>query len=123
MNKFFFNTYAIIEIISGNEKYKKYLDSEMMTTKLNLMELYYQFIKENEPKRAEYYYQKYLPNCIEISDNIIKTSMKLRYKMKKEKKNISYVDVIGYTISINEKIKFLTGDNAFKDALNVEYVK
>ena len=75
MNKFFFDTYAIIEIISGNEKYKKYLGSEMITTKLNLMELYYQFIKENEPKRAEYYYRKYLQNCIEISDKIIKTSM------------------------------------------------
>ena len=123
MTKFFFDTYAIMEIISGNENYKKYMESDFITTKLNLMELYYQFIRENEIKRAEYYYQKYLPNCIEISDKIIKEAMKFKYRMNKEKKNISYVDAIGYTISENEKIKFLTGDIAFKDVQNVEYVK
>ena len=86
MTKFFFDTYAIMEIISGNENYKKYMESDFITTKLNLMELYYQFIRENEIKRAEYYYQKYLPNCIEISDKIIKEAMKFNFKINKKKK-------------------------------------
>jgi predicted nucleic acid-binding protein len=43
--------------------------------------------------------------------------------MKKEKKNLSYVDALGYIIAGKLGIKFLTGDNAFGGMENVEYVK
>jgi len=39
------------------------------------------------------------------------------------KLNINYVDAIGYSISFDSGIKFLTGDNEFKNLPNVEFVK
>jgi hypothetical protein len=35
MNEYFFDTYALLEIFYGNERYRKYLDVEVITTKLN----------------------------------------------------------------------------------------
>jgi hypothetical protein len=49
--------------------------------------------------------------------------MKFRLKMKKKKKALSYVDALGYTIANRMKIRFLTGDIAFEDVPNVEYVR
>jgi hypothetical protein len=37
---YFFDTYALFEIFFGNENYLKCLDSEVVTTRLNLMEMY-----------------------------------------------------------------------------------
>lgn len=33
--KFFLDTYALIEIAEGNKNYEKYLDSEIITFKIN----------------------------------------------------------------------------------------
>jgi len=43
--------------------------------------------------------------------------------LKNMKLNINYVDAIGYSISFDSGIKFLTGDNEFKNLPNVEFVK
>jgi predicted nucleic acid-binding protein len=49
--------------------------------------------------------------------------MRFRLKMKRGKKNLSYVDALGYIIAEKLGVKFLTGDNAFDGMDNVEYVK
>jgi len=118
---FFFDSFALIEIIKGNKNYKKYLNEIPITTKLNLMELYYYLLKETNEEKANFYYNFYLPFCISISDNVIKNSMK--FKLKFKNKNLSYVDCIGYILSLELGIKFLTGDKEFKGLKNVEYVK
>ena len=38
-------------------------------------------------------------------------------------RNVSLVDTLGYVIANKLGIPFLTGDSAFKDLNNVEYVK
>ena len=39
---YFFDTYAFFEIITGNKSYMKFINGiNFVTTKLNLMELYY----------------------------------------------------------------------------------
>jgi len=118
---FFLDSYALIEIIKGNSKYKKYLKETTITTRLNLMELYYYLLRKKGERRAEYYYDYYLPTCITIPDNVIKDAMK--FKLKYKNKKLSYVDCIGYILSLQLGIKFLTGDKEFKDFKNVEFVK
>jgi len=118
---FFFDSFAIIEIIKGNEKYKEYLNKTPITTKFNLMEVYYYLLREVNEDKAEFYYNFYLPSCISISDDIIKEAMK--FKLKFKNKNLSYIDCIGYVLSLEFGIKFLTGDIEFRDLRNVEYVK
>ena len=121
--KYFFDTYALFEIFFGNQNYLKYLDSEVVTTRLNLMEIYFHLLRDYGEATAEKYYDETIGYSIEFTDKDIKEAMKFRLKMKKKKKALSYVDALGYTIANRMKIGFLTGDNAFEDVPNVEYVK
>jgi len=42
---YFFDTYAILEVISGNKSYDKYIDEPVVLTKLNIFELFPQRLK------------------------------------------------------------------------------
>jgi len=121
IKKYFFDSYAFFEIIKGNKNYSDYLNVSIVTTKLNLMELYYWLLRRNGKQIAEKYYQKFLPFCCEITDDIIKSACEFRLIHKG--KELSYVDCIGYIIAKKMLIKFLTGDNSFENINNVEFVK
>ena len=121
--KFFFDTYALLEIFYGNEVYRKYLDAEVVTTKLNLMEIYDHLSREQGGDIADQYYGETVGYAVDFDDRDIKEGMKFRLKMKKEGENLSYVDALGYVISERFRIKFLTGDNVFEGIDNVEYVR
>jgi len=119
---FFFDTYAFFEIIKGNSNYRNFVKGiSIVTTRLNLMELYYWLLIKKGKKEADRYYDFFLKFAIDVDDETIKEAMQFRVSNKN--KNLSYVDCIGYTISIRNKIGFLTGDIQFKDLPNVEFVR
>ena len=118
---YFFDTYALIEIIKGSNQYQKYSEEKPLTTKLNLMELYYYLLRVSGEEKAEFYYNFYLPACISVSDEVTKKAMKLRLGLKN--RDLSYVDCIGYVLSLEFNIRFLTGDKQFENMENVEYIK
>ncbi len=122
IESFFLDTYALYEIITGNKAYKKYTSGVVLiTTKLNLMELYYGLLVNYDRRIAEKNYQAFREYTIEIDDETIKKAME--FKLANKEKNLSYVDCIGYTIARQRNINFLTGDKEFKDVEGVEYVK
>ena len=47
----------------------------------------------------------------------------LRIELKKQDKNLSLIDALGYTLAKRLKTSFLTGDRELKELDNVEYVK
>jgi uncharacterized protein len=119
---FFADTYALVEYFHGNKNYKKYFTkNSIVTTKLNIMELYYSALLESGQELANKLFSVLIDKCVEIDDFTIKKAMLFRFKNKKQK--LSYVDAIGYQISLDLKIKFLTGDKEFKNKNNVEFVK
>lgn len=119
---FFADSYAIIDYFKGNQKFKKYFEeNETITTKLNLMEVYYSALLESTEEKAGEYYDFFLDKCIDFDDDTIKKAMKLRFKEKSKK--LSYVDALGYQISLEKNVKFLTGDKQFKELKNVEFIK
>ena len=120
-NTFFCDTYALIEIIGGNKTYNKYEDAILVTSELNLIELYYHFLKNYGKNSAEYYFNHWLELCIKIPHSIIKVGMEIKLENKKEK--LSYIDCIGYSFSLQNNILFLTGDSKFKNKPGVEFVK
>ena len=122
MIKYFYDTYAIIEYLKGNTKYQKYFTEPLgVTTKLNLMELYYGLLDDID--YADDVYDTFSSVVIDISDEQMKNAMKVRKELKQERLNISYVYAIGYSVSIEMGIKFLTGDREFKNLPSVEFVK
>jgi len=93
----------------------------LITTKFNLVELYYHFLHDYNKDVADKYFEVYSKILVPITNSCIKTAMEFKLKYKKEK--VSYVDCIGHALAKELGIKFLTGDQKFKDKENVEFVK
>jgi predicted nucleic acid-binding protein len=122
MKLFFVDSYAIIDYLKGNKNFEKYFEeNEAITTRLNLMEVYYSALRDATEELAEEYFNSFLGKCTALEDETIKNAMK--FKLKEKAKKISYVDAIGYQIALEKNIKFLTGDKQFKEMKNVEFVK
>ena len=119
---YFLDTYAMHEIIAGNPSYEKYATGiSVITTRLNLMELYYTLLARYGEKEADENYSLFLPYSVEVGDDVIKAAM--HYKLEHKERKLSYVDCIGYSLAKQRNARFLTGDREFKDVLGVEYVK
>ncbi len=117
--KFFLDTFAIMEIIKGNAKYEKYLDSELFTSLLNLYEMYYNLLKVADEKAKDKFFQ-FKQFLVPMKDEHIFLASKFR--IGNIRLNLSYVDALGYTIAKEDGMKFLTGDKAFRKIDNVEFV-
>ncbi len=118
---YFFDTYAFIEIFRGNINYSNFQNTDMVTTKLNLMEVYYWLLNKFGQEVADNFYDKTLEYTTEITDEIIKKAM--QFRLEKKKQNLSYTDCIGYVVAKVNNLRFLTGDMQFKELDNVEFVK
>jgi len=118
---FFCDTYALIEIIGGNSKYKKFLKQILITSTHNLMELYYAFLRDYNEEIADKYFDIWSSFSIRIPNGTIKNAMK--FKLIHRKDNLSYTDCIEYIYSIENGVTFLTGDIKFKNLDHVEFVQ
>lgn len=118
---FFFDTYALIELVKGNPDYVKFKNSGKMTSMMNLLELYYSFLLDFDEKTAEFYFNIFLNFLVPYNENTIKNAAKFRFRNRKS--GLSYVDCLGYIIAFENSVKFLTGDKGFKDLENVEFVR
>ncbi len=116
---YFFDTYALIEILEGNSKYEKYFDCGIITTIFNLAELNYNLKKQMTKEKADLYTEDYKDFIIEVEFTDIIKAMDLKMKYK----NLSIPDAIGYIIAKKNNVKFLTGDEDFQDFDNVEFIK
>jgi len=119
--RYFFDTYAIVEILDGNINYEPYKNFETTISFINLAEIYYHSLLEYTPEKAEEIYDTYKKAVVEIDDKTLKEAMKFRKLNKKIK--LSYADCIGYIYAKRHKMVFLTGDKEFAQMDNVEFVK
>ncbi len=118
---FFFDTYAFFEILEGNANYQKYSSVNFFTSRLNLMEFHYGLVLSVGEQKARKYYEENLINVIDFTDeDIIKATI---FKANHKSQKLSYVDCVGYILSLRLGIKFLTGDKEFEQMENVEFVK
>lgn len=116
---YFFDSYAIIEIIKGNENYKEYTDSVILTTKLNLFEVFYSLLRDLNEKECSTFLERYIKFTIDFDKEIIKEAA----KFKLQNKNLSMTDCIGYCLANKWGVKFLTGNREFGNLSNVEFIK
>lgn len=122
MKAFLFDTYALHEVVVGNPAYLACVQgARIVTTRLNLMELHYIILAKHGKDAASTAYDLFLPAIIELEHTLVKEANALRFDLKR--RNVSYVDCIGYTLAQQLGIPFLTGDKEFKDLPNVKFVK
>ncbi|MBI2557746.1 PIN domain-containing protein [Candidatus Woesearchaeota archaeon] len=118
----YFDTYALVEIAQSKQSYDKYRRGVLIiTNKLNIMELAYFLLRIGKEDKVAMIFSDYLRYNVEPSTNALIEAVKLKFMHKKKK--LSYIDCIGYAIAKENKVKFLTGDEKFRDMGNVEFVK
>jgi len=118
---YFFDTYAIIEIMKGNPAYARFRHAKIIITLFNLVELHYKLIRDFNGKLAEEILHEYSDYVIDTDVEIIKEANE--FKLLHRKKRLSAPDAIGYVTAQKYGIKFLTGDRQFKGVRGVEFVK
>src|SRR3989337_2534320 len=119
-SKYLFDTYALMEIIDGNDNYLEYLDSDMVINNFIFAELCYNLFKDND-KNAKKHLSKYAEHISSVRPEWIEEAMLFRLKWKD--RGVSMTDCIGYVMASKLGIKFLTGDKEFEEMDNVEFVK
>lgn len=121
MNNYFFDSYAILEIVKGNLNYDRFKEFTFITTLLNLSEVYYSLLKEMNEVNAKNTINALNMEFIELNLDIVLEASSFRYKHIGNK--FSFIDCIGYVSALKNNLKFLTGDNGFEKVSNVEFVK
>ena len=119
--RYFLDTYALIEIAEGSNEYQKYLDSDAVTLKDNLAELYYFLLKKYDEKTADFFLGKFSKIAMELPIAIIAKAM--TFKHEHTKTRFSYIDCLGYVYALENKRFFLTGDSGFEGMEYVELVR
>ena len=120
MVNYFFDTYALVEMIQKNPNYDGFNDFPLVTTVLNKIELYWWALTRYGQELAEILLESLTPTQ-EINDDLIREAMLFRRKY--NKRDFSYADSLGYAFARKHDLLFLTGDNMFKDLPGVEFVK
>ncbi|HIH42679.1 TPA: type II toxin-antitoxin system VapC family toxin [Candidatus Woesearchaeota archaeon] len=119
--RYFFDSYAIIEILKRNQSYGRFSDAEIVTSDLNIGEVYYYLLKTAGKENADLWYGKMNARLIPIDTNTVVNAMYFRFKNKRN--DLSLIDCIGYLLALSNSMKFLTGDKEFEHRENVEFVK
>ena len=118
---YFFDTYAIIELMKNNPNYEKFKEFEIITGIMNIGELYNIILRTKGKESADSWFKSCDFELLELTPEIMVKSIYLRFANKS--KNISAADAIGYVTSLKHNLKFLTGDKQFEKMMNVEFVK
>ncbi len=118
---YFLDSYALIGIVKENQNYKKFQDTINFTSLMNLLEFHYSISREFGQKKADETIAKLKEMSITIDFKDIEAASKFRFK--NSKKELSYIDCLGYSMAINRSMKFVTGDKQFENLENVEFVK
>jgi len=120
--KVFLDTYTLIEMNNENSNYKKYREAELVTLLENLAEMYYIISRDKGKDEAESNFRQFLIIGKVMPPGLIPLAMEFRLSNRKEK-NFSYFDSFGYVYALENNMKFVTGDRAFRGMKNVEIAR
>ena len=125
MARYYADTYALVEILRGSSAYERYAGEELVTSEFNLLELAYALTRDYGREKAVEVLRivQAFVTIVQPTDEDYAEASALRIELKKQDKNLSLIDALGYVLAKRLRILFLTGDREFKDLDNVEYVK
>lgn len=117
----FLDTYALYEIITGNENYSCFAGQTVYCSMINLAELAYALLKQFPKDKVVRLLYMLEPKIIDIAKNdLIKIA---EFKKQNYSKNFSYADCIGYVLAKENDLVFVTGDEAFRGFPNILFIK
>ncbi|MHB8604033.1 MAG: type II toxin-antitoxin system VapC family toxin [Thermoplasmatota archaeon] len=117
---YFFDTFALVERERGSEAYERFASLPIVTHQMNLLEFIAYLARSYGEGEARVSVRMLNPNLVEADlDDLFAAA---RFRRRHARKNVSYVDALGYVLADRHRLRFLTGDRAFKGLANVEFV-
>ena len=119
---YFFDTYALFEIIASSPAYADFTKYPLITGSLNIGELHYGLLKNFSEKDARAVIKELRSDLMNVvAQDVVMEAMEFRHQHKRKK--FSTVDCIGYILAKRRGLVFLTGDKEFEGLPHVEFVK
>jgi PIN domain. len=124
MASFFADSYAIIEILKGNERFLPYMTGHLVTTEFNICEVAFAVCRDYPEKTRQVMARvRKMVALMPTTDEDYCEGAAMRRKTTRTGKKLSTIDCVGYAVSCRQKIPFLTGDREFEDLDNVEFAR
>ena len=115
------DTYVLWEINFGNDKFSKFLTEDFVITDWTATEFYRGLLKEYNKQTADYWLNRLKPNSRSVNINVLIRAVIFQHTNKKT--NMSLFDAVGYIFSLENDLKFVTGDKEFEHREGVEFIK
>jgi len=86
-----------------------------VTTWLQVMEVFYALLRDGKSEsEARDLIAALEPHVIDFSFDDVLDAMEVRIQMVRKRRNLSYVDAIGYCVARKRRLQFLTRDPGFR---------
>jgi len=115
------DNYALWEINFGNKKFSEFLVSDFVITDWTLTEFYRGLLKKYNKQTADYWFNKLKQNSRQVNISVLIRAAIFQHTNKKT--DMSLFDAVGYIFSLENDIKFVTGDKEFKHREGVEFIQ
>ena len=121
---FYLDSYAIIEMARGNPRYLGFRDAPVVTSNLNLLEVYYILCQQGSENLAEDCLESLKPQAVDIPPRMIPRIAKYRLERRGATgERFSYADAFGYVYAQERGYTFLTGAHEFEGFPGVRFVR
>jgi hypothetical protein len=121
---FFLDSYAIIEMARGNPAYRPYTDQPAVTSRGNLLEVYYILAQHGEEHLARGVLDALSQRSVELAPELIPTVARFRLMRRGAAgRRFSYVDAAGYVMARERSATYLTGAHEFEGLPGVQFVR
>ena len=118
------DSYALVAFLEGNDRYVRiFRRKTLVTTALNILEVYATLLRRVEERAAKEVCSGLLPLAISAPPEVALVAGEFRNRMRRLKRDCSYIDAWGYATSRHVGLPFLTGDPFFRGVHHVEFVR
>ena len=124
MSSYFADSYALIEMLKGNENYRSFESERLITTEFNICEVGFAVCR-NYPTKASPVLKtvRKMVSLQATCDEDYCSGAARRKEASGQGKKLSTIDCVGYSVANRLDIPFLTGDREFADMDNVQFVR
>ena len=115
ISRYFYDSWAILEYLNTGRLAAYFRSTRGVTTWLQVMEVFYALLRDGKPEsEARDLVAALQPHVIDFSFEDVLGAMGVRIQMARQRRNLSYVDAIGYFIARKRRLQFLTRDPGFR---------
>jgi predicted nucleic acid-binding protein len=124
MSSYFADSYALIEMLKGNENYRSFESERLITTEFNICEAGFAICR-NYPTKASPVLKtvRKMVTLQATREEDYCSGAARRKEASGQGKKLSTIDCVGYSVANRLNIPFLTGDREFADMDNVQFVR